>query len=189
VQAILYTPTWRDDAVFADDDTIAIELDAEVLLKQLGDGHCVLVRAHAFVSDRLATIGGRDVLDVSRHPDVAELYLAADVMITDYSSTMFDFAVTGKPLVFFAYDLARFRDSTRGFYFDLGAEAPGPVVSTQDELAGALQELPWHTRAYAAAYTAFQQRYCRLEDGHATERVLAAILDRLGSTDAEVGSP
>jgi CDP-glycerol glycerophosphotransferase len=179
VQALLYTPTWRDDVVFADEAPIALELDPDVLLKQLGPGHCLLVRAHPLVADRLAMLGGDKVIDVSGHPDVAELYLAADLMITDYSSTMFDFAITGKPLIFFVYDLDRFADTTRGFYFALADEAPGPLVRTQDELVTVLHDLPAMCAAHTEAYGAFRRRYCSLEDGHATDRVLAAIFDRV----------
>jgi CDP-glycerol glycerophosphotransferase len=114
-------------------------------------------------------------MDVSQHPDVAELYLAADVMVTDYSSTMFDFAITGKPMVFFAYDLDRFRDEVRGFYFDLPTQAPGPLVRTVDELADALGDVTAVSSAYRGAYRAFRRRYCHLEDGHATERVLERV--------------
>lgn len=177
-QAVLYTPTWRDDVYFADDAPVALELDLDVLLKQLGPGYRVLVRAHPFVTDRLTTLGGDSVVDVSRHPDVAQLYLAADVMVTDYSSTMFDFAATGKPLIFYVYDLDRFRDTTRGFYFDLAEQAPGPLVRTQEELTTALTDLSAVTRTYAEAYEAFRREYCSLEDGHATDRVLTAIFDR-----------
>ena len=78
------------------------------------------------------------VVDVSFYRDVSELYLAADVLVTDYSSVMFDFALTGRPIVFYAYDLDRFRDEIRGFYFDLLPQAPGPVARTEDELVEAL---------------------------------------------------
>src|SRR4051794_18709764 len=62
------------------------------------------------------------------HPDISELYLAADVLITIYSSVMFDYAVTGKPLLFYVYDLAEYRDALRGFYFDLVSVAPRPAA-------------------------------------------------------------
>jgi CDP-glycerol glycerophosphotransferase len=126
------------------------------------------------MTDRSHAEAAPGVVDVSFYRDVAELYLAADVLVTDYSSVMFDFALTGKPIVFYAYDLDRFRDEIRGFYFDLLPEAPGPVVRTERELVDALLHLdpaPW-----AARYAAFRSTYGGLEDGHATDRVL----ERLG---------
>ncbi|SDS01430.1 CDP-Glycerol:Poly(glycerophosphate) glycerophosphotransferase [Friedmanniella luteola] len=83
------------------------------------------------------------VVEVSRHPEVHALYRPADVLVTDYSSVMFDFAITGKPLLlFYAYDLEAYRDDLRGFYVDLEEVAPGPVVRTTDEVADALVDLP-----------------------------------------------
>ena len=69
------------------------------------------------------------VRDVSRYPDVNELLLATDVLITDYSSLMFDFANTGRPMLFFTYDLEHYRDALRGFYFDF-ERMPGPLLRT-----------------------------------------------------------
>ena len=112
------------------------------------------------------------VLDVSYHPDIRDLYLAADALLTDYSSVMFDFAVTGKPIVYSAPDLEAFAGTVRGFYFDLAPVAPGPLTRSLDELTEALTDLPGVTEAYAERYAEFRATYCSLEDGHATDRVL-----------------
>ena len=92
---------------------------------ELGEDHVLLIRKHPSVTDRLPRTGTDFLLDVSAYPDIQELYLVADMLITDYSSAMFDFAVTGKPMFFFTYDLEHYRDEVRGFYFDFEAEAPG----------------------------------------------------------------
>lgn len=173
---VLYAPTWRDDAVFAEGrPEITLALDVDALTTRLGAGYCVLLRVHAAETDRHVLIDGPSIRDVSLHPDVAELYLAADVLVTDYSSVMFDFALTGKPIVYFTYDLARFRDVVRGFYFDLEDEAPGPLANTAPQLVAALLDLPGTQRHYAKEYAAFQARYCNLEDGSATRRVLERL--------------
>ena len=111
------------------------------------------------------------VLDVSRHPDMAGLYAATDVLATDDPSSTFDFAVTGTPLVSYTYDLETYRDVDRGFYFELEPVAPGPVVRTQDELTAVLNDLPGVERAYAEPYRAFRETCCALDDGRATDRV------------------
>ena len=104
-----------------------LALDVKRARAALGRDHVLLVRAHHFMATDRAWRGGDGfVVDVSDYPDIADLYLAADVLITDYSSAMFDFAVTGKPMLFFAYDLERYRDEVRGFYFDLEAPGAGP---------------------------------------------------------------
>jgi CDP-glycerol glycerophosphotransferase len=173
---VLYAPTFRDNAVFAEGrPNLELGLQVRSLVERLGDDYVLLLRLHYFMTDRRPPERGAGIRDVSYHPDVSDLYLAADVMVTDYSSAMFDFAVTGKPLVFYAYDLERFRDEVRGFYFDLAPYAPGPIVHTQDDLADALLDLPALEGRYADRYLRFRERFCHLEDGHATARVLDRI--------------
>ncbi len=173
-RAILYAPTWRDDAAFS------LELDIAALLGRLGDGHVLLLRAHQLVADTVAADRRPGLLDVSAYPDNRDLYLAADVLITDYSSAMFDFAVTGKPILLFTYDLERYRDQLRGFYFDFEREAPGPLLATSAEVIEALEDLEAIRHRHVAAYDAFRERFCGLEDGRAAERVIEAVFDRGG---------
>jgi CDP-glycerol glycerophosphotransferase len=170
-RAVLYAPTWRDDESFS------LELDIATLLDRLGDGHAVLLRAHQLVAATVAADPRPGLLDVSTYPDNRGLYLAADVLITDYSSVMFDFAVTGKPILLFTYDLERYRDDLRGFYFDFEREAPGPLLATSAEVIDALEQLDEVRRRHASAYDAFRDRFCGLEDGRASERVIAAVFD------------
>ncbi len=176
--AVLYAPTWRDQEHFAEGrPDVALALDVERFADVLGAGWCLLPRLHYLMTDRMAPLSGPAVRDVSRHPDIRELYLAADVMVTDYSSAMFDFAITGKPLLFFTYDLEHYRDAVRGFYFDPVADAPGPVLRTADAVLAALADLDGVRERHAQRYAAFRERWCHLEDGRATERVLEVLLD------------
>ncbi len=172
--AVLYTPTFRDDAVFAG-RSFELALDTDAFAAALGADHVLLLRLHYMVTETLPPAGHPAVRDVSLHPDVSELYLAADVLVTDYSSTMFDFAVTGRPLAFLTYDLADFQHRLRGFYFDLEDEAPGPLVETTAELIGVLRDREGTRARYADRYVRFRERYCHLEDGHATDRVLERL--------------
>ena len=182
--AVLYAPTFRD-RMFDDRSTpLELALDLERLVADLGPGVRVLTRVHYFMTDRLHPVDVPGVLDVSWHPDMAELYAAADVLVTDYSSSMFDFAVTGKPLVFYTYDLETYRDVDRGFYFELEPVAPGPVVRTQAELTAALRDLPHVELAYAERYATFRATYCALDDGRATKRVGRFAKARLLARDA-----
>ncbi|OMQ16217.1 CDP-glycerol--glycerophosphate glycerophosphotransferase [Modestobacter sp. VKM Ac-2676] len=173
VTAVLYAPTWRDDLVLGGEGPAhSFPVDLGDLARGLGGDSVLLVRLHAMVSDRLVVRGPAPLLDVSRYPDISELYLAADVLVTDYSSAMFDFAVTGKPIVHFTYDLEHYRDDLRGFYFDLAEIAPGPLLTTSEQVLAAIAELgdaPWEP---TAGYVRFRETFCALEDGHATDRVL-----------------
>ncbi len=175
--AVLYTPTWRDDLVFKKTGPRDFEfaVDIEDFSARLGGDHVLLLRLHNMVMDRLEIAEGSAVRDVCGHPDISELYLAADVLVTDYSSTMFDFAVTGKPILFLTYDLEYFSDELRGFYFDLAEAAPTPLLRTSAELVEALADLDAVTARHADRYARFRETFCSLEDGHATERVLDVI--------------
>jgi CDP-glycerol glycerophosphotransferase len=166
---VLYAPTLRDGAQFE------MALDLARMRRRLGDRHLVLVRLHPTVAARIADGDDVRALDVSAHSDIRELYLAADVLVTDYSSAMFDFAVTGKPMLFYTYDLAEYRDDVRGFYFDFERTAPGPLLSTTDEVCDALADLDRVAEAHAPAYARFAERFCALEDGDAAGRVVDAM--------------
>jgi CDP-glycerol glycerophosphotransferase len=182
---VLYAPTWRDDEYFAEAATsVPLHLDLGQLGALLGANHTILVRTHYLMTGRVPVQEDHRVRDVSYYPDIRELHAAADVLVTDYSSAMFDFAVTGKPIVFFTYDMDRFRDSIRGFYFDLQPVAPGPLTEDPRMLAEALRDLPGLQRAYADRYRAFRDVFCHLEDGRATARVLDHLgisVDRRGA--------
>jgi CDP-glycerol glycerophosphotransferase len=164
--AVLYAPTWRDNQRFT------LELDPAALRGRVRRDHVLLVRTHPIVTPPDL---GELAIDVSRHGDIRDLYLAADVLVTDYSSAMFDFAVTGKPMLFYTYDLAEYRDELRGFYFDFEREAPGPLLTTTEEVAEALDGLDAVVAAHADRYAAFAARFAPLDDGRAAERVVEAV--------------
>ncbi len=170
-QAVLYVPTWRENA-----RGLFRELDFDLLTEGLGPDVRLLVRGHSNTirSDRAVT--GRRLLDVTLYPDLADLYLVADVMITDYSSTMFDFSVTGKPMIFFAPDIDQYSGSLRGTYFDLKESAPGPVVASTEQVIQAWRNLDHISREYASAYAAWRARFNPYDDGHAAERAVDALL-------------
>ncbi len=183
-QVVLYTPTWRDDLVFAgaEGPTFDFPIDLAAFTERLGADHVLLLRLHNMVMDRLEVVDGSAVRDVCSHPDIRDLYLAADLMVTDYSSTMFDFAITGKPMLFLTYDLEYFRDELRGFYFDLAEVAPTPLLSTSKELLEAIEDIDAIAAEHAERYTRFRETFCHLEDGRATARVLDLLFPPTSST-------
>ncbi len=167
--AVLYAPTYRDDTV--DDPTAQDGPDVAALARRLGPDAVVLLRQHYYLFRR-ADRSGPGVVDVSLHPDVNDLYLAADVLVTDYSSSMFDFPVTGRPVVLWCHDLAHYRDDLRGFTLDLERDAPGPVLVEEDDVVAALRDLPATAAASDDRLATFRERWCPLDDGQATQRVL-----------------
>jgi len=167
--AVLYAPTWRDTLDFA------FHLDLGRVADALGEDVVVLVRAHWIVAGSAGAVEAPNARLVSGEQDIRDLYLAADALLTDYSSAMFDFAVTGRPLLFYVYDLARYRDELRGFYFDLAADPPGPLLQTTDEVLAALGDLGAGAARHAEAYARFRERFCHLDDGRAGARVVDAV--------------
>ena len=183
VTVVLYAPTWRDNERFrGSDGPVPLGLDLAALADRLGDEHQVVARLHNMMTGRSVPPSHPRVYDASFHPDVRDLYLAADLMVTDYSSAMFDFAVTGKPVFYYAYDLERFRDEIRGFYFDLAPQAPGPFLRNEADLAAAILDRDAVGREFAEQYRRFRDTYCSLEDGRATDRVLELL--GLGAPEA-----
>ena len=168
-RVLLYAPTWRDDRAemvdFVDPERLARQANA-----------VVLVRGHSRTLEQGRDRAGARVIDVTGYPETARLLLAADALVTDYSSVMFDFSVTGKPMYFLVPDLDHYRGQLRGFYFDLAERAPGPLVRTQDELVAALDD-PGHEARYAERYAAWRRQFNARDDGHAAARVVDRILD------------
>jgi CDP-glycerol glycerophosphotransferase len=171
----LYAPTFREhqrDGWCAD---LFDGLDVDELCARLGPDWQVLVRGHSFTARKgTRRAAGDRVRDVTNHPDVNDLYLLADVLVTDYSSTMFDFAVTGRPIVFFAPDLEQYA-AERGVYFDLAECAPGPIYADVDALADGLRALPELAERYRERYAAFRERFAPWDDGRAAARVVDAF--------------
>ncbi|GAA1215609.1 glycosyl/glycerophosphate transferase [Microbacterium maritypicum] len=168
-RVLLYAPTWRDDRAEMVDF-----VDAELLAHQANA--VVLVRGHSRTLEQGRDRAGARVIDVTGYPETARLLLAADALITDYSSVMFDFSVTGKPMYFLVPDIDHYRGQLRGFYFDLAERAPGPLVRSQEELAAALDDAG-HVDAYADRYAAWRKQFNSRDDGHAAQRVVDRILD------------
>lgn len=178
-RVILYAPTWRDDLSHRRGRfKFDLRIDVEDARARLGDDHVLLIRRHSNVVDSIPGAGNGFVHDVSEYPDIADLYLAADVLVTDYSSVMFDYAHLKRPMLFFTYDLEHYRDKLRGFYFDFENDAPGPLIRTSEELVSALGDLDKVSAEYADRYRRFQELFCDLDDGRAAARVVDLMLEQ-----------
>ncbi|MFJ3970514.1 CDP-glycerol glycerophosphotransferase family protein [Streptomyces parvus] len=187
-RVVLYAPTYRDHLAHPSAAASASSadrtapgpyrwdpaLDPHALAQTLGPGHTVLVRRHPRVTGSVPA--GPGVLDVSRHPGAAGLLLIADVLVTDYAGLVFDFALTGRPMLFHTHDLEHYRDTVRGFCLDFETRAPGPLLVTTDEVAQALRDTDRSAARHADAYESFRRDYCDLDDGNAAARVADRLL-------------
>jgi len=174
---LLYAPTWRDDQYTSKPGAYQsiVHLDIERLIEASNEDYVVLVRSHSNTLAYGAGVRGDGVYDVTAYPDVNDLYLVADVLVTDYSSVMFDFAVTGKPILYLVPDLADYRDRVRGFYFDFEQESPGPLLKNTEQVVAALNDLDQIKSDFAAQYADFRERFNGLEDGRASARVVEQV--------------
>lgn len=178
-RVVLWAPTWRDDIPDgAGGFGHPGGLDTERFIDRCDRDVVLLVRMHSVVSSRLNAGRTARLIDVSDHPEIADLYLASDLLVSDYSSTVYDFAVTGKPIVLLAHDLHHYQHGVRRLYLDYETWAPGPIVTDTDALVDAVHELSsvngddltWRDRR-----AEFVRRFCAHEDGGATDRVIDAV--------------
>ncbi|MFI8192122.1 CDP-glycerol glycerophosphotransferase family protein [Streptomyces sp. NPDC085946] len=168
--AVLYAPTHRDYRTGFETGG----LDLEAFCAAAGEDVVVLLRAHYFYDRGGRAGGGGRVIDVTAHRSSEEVCLAADALVTDYSSIMFDYANLDRPIVVYADDWDVYRE-TRGVYFDLMAAPPGPVARTPEELARVFRDGSYADAASAARRTAFRERFCEFDDGRAAERVVRRV--------------
>jgi CDP-glycerol glycerophosphotransferase len=171
-------PAYRTELLDRGGYRLAELLDLGALGRALGDDHVLLFRKHPRVLDVLPASAESFVRDVSDYPDVTGLLAAADILVTDYSSLIFDFASTRRPIILFTPDLERYRDEIRGFSIDLENVAPGPLLRTTAEVVDALRDPEDVVAAYRERYDRFVESFCSLQDGRAAGRVVDRVFHR-----------
>ncbi|WP_088052314.1 bifunctional glycosyltransferase/CDP-glycerol:glycerophosphate glycerophosphotransferase [Virgibacillus dakarensis] len=179
-KVILYAPTWRDDEFYGRGKyKFNLQLDLEKLQNEFEDEYIILLRMHYFIASQMDISEFEGfVYDFSDYDDIAELYLVSDILITDYSSVFFDYANLQRPILFYTYDLKKYRDKLRGFYIDLEKEAPGPLLMNTDEVLDAVKHIEDTKKKYEYKYRAFYERFCEWDDGNATENTVKSVFGK-----------
>ncbi len=174
---ILYAPTFRDKTYeYGKGFEYQVALDMDRLQKRFGDTACVLLRAHYFANMEFDAEKYRGFLyDVSDYGDINHLYVISDVLMTDYSSVMFDFSILRRPMVFFMYDIEEYRGQLRDFYIEPDI-LPGPIVTTQDEVEKELEKALTVPFVCDERYEAFCKKFTYLDDADAAKRVLYKVI-------------
>jgi CDP-glycerol glycerophosphotransferase len=174
---ILYAPTWRDNQFYAKGKyKFNLRMDLDLMREKLGEKYILVLRLHYLVAENLDLTGYEDfVYDFSTYEDIRELYLIADLLITDYSSVFFDYANLKRPMLFYVYDIEEYRDNLRGFYFDFEKKAPGPLVKTTEEIIREVLEIERQGFKPSTNTEEFYRKFCYLEDGSASERVVNEV--------------
>lgn len=174
-KVILYTPTWRDDQHDGKNFTYKLDIDLDYLKEKLSDHYVVLFRAHYnVVKDMDISRYSEFIYDVSEYERINDLYAVSDLLMTDYSSTFFDFMALDKPILFFMYDYEHYANKVHGLYFK-PEELPGLVVKTEEGVANQLANLGDYVKKTEEKYNKFKKQYAYLDDGKATERVLRKV--------------
>lgn len=178
-KTILYAPTWRDDEYYGKGKyKFTLKLNLRLLKEQLGSDYVVLLRTHYYIADNLDVRGlGDFVVNVSKYNDVTELYLISDILITDYSSVFFDYANLKRPILFYTYDLEKYRDMLRGFYLDIEKDMPGPLLFTDEEVVDAIKNIDQISEEYKEKYDEFYDKFCSLDNGQASKNVARRVFN------------
>ncbi|WP_283678811.1 CDP-glycerol glycerophosphotransferase family protein [Lentilactobacillus sp. Marseille-Q4993] len=181
-KVILYAPTWRDDDAKAQGVyNFELPFSLASFFEQIDDDTQLIIRPHYLVKDKINIDGYENRVKILADEDINQLYLISDLLITDYSSVMFDFANLMRPILFYSYDLEHYRDELRGFYFDYNeSELPGPLVTDTDSFYSRISEFDkkGNYPEFQANLERFNQRFCAWEDGTAAKRVVNEILGR-----------
>lgn len=177
---ILYAPTWRDNEHYGPHQyKFSSPIDFSYLKEKLSTEYIILVKAHYLVSEQIDYNRLQGFLyQFGSTYDIAELYLISDLLITDYSSVMFDYSLLNRPMVFYTYDLDQYKDKLRGFYFDFIKEAPGPIAITTEQLV--TQVLEYDNQKFDLKYKEFKKKYNHADRGNASKKVVDLILSQGG---------
>lgn len=177
---LLYAPTFRggtgQDYIMKQGD---IDLDFKMLHKTItetyGGEWIILFRMHPVISkESIKRIENKFVIDVSDYQDSQELVAAADMVITDYSSIMFEPAFVHKPVILFAPDRKAYINHERSLLIDYDT-LPFPIAENNDKLCEAVKN--FDQQEYDRELNVFFQNYGVHEDGHASERAAKFILN------------
>jgi len=172
---ILYAPTWRDNQHDADKGYIYDNpVDFDYLRQHLEEEYVILFRAHYLVADNFDFDAYEGfIYNVSNYDDINELYITADILITDYSSVFFDYAILERPMIFYMYDMEAYRDEMRGFYIDVNS-LPGPIIRTEKELVAQIRNA--EDVCDIEMIKEFNKVYNDMNDGMAAKRLVDAVI-------------
>lgn len=178
VHVITYAPTWRDDDYITRGSyRFELRFSLKEFFKHVSTNTILIIRPHYLVKSRIDVGKYKNRVKVMRDVDISKLYLISDLLITDYSSVMFDFANLDRPMLFFAYDLKHYRNTLRGFYFNYQKDIPGPLTTTSNQLYRALDDYTNHGKfsGYDQKMNAFRHKYCTWESPDSSKEVVNLI--------------
>lgn len=172
---ILYAPTFRDEEKY---NNVFSYLDLEKFNSVLGEEYVLALRLHPkiknFYKDDISSQG--KYIDVSDFESEQELMLISDMLITDYSSIMIEYAILNRPIIFFTYDLEDYLANERGFYYNFKTTVPGPIVYSSDELINIIHDDDFDR----SRISEFAKTQLDVIDGKSSERIVDFLLNNEG---------
>lgn len=165
-KVILYAPTFRDQEIA----NFNLKLDLALLEERLGKDYIVLLRLHPVVRSKSTHATNDFVIDVSDYPNLNELLIVSDYLISDYSSIPFEYALLNRPMIFYSYDLECYTKE-RGFFEDYHEQMPGPVVQSTKEIVDVIQSNKFDLNKIAD----FSKVWNTFSDGHSTDKLINNI--------------
>lgn len=172
-KVVLYAPTWRDNSYVAAGYTFELQADFHKWKKLLSDEYIVIFKPHYLIInkyDQDRTLDGF-LYSINAEADIRDLYVISDILVTDYSSVFFDYAILKRPIYFYMYDIEQYAQDLRGFYMDIHTELPGKIYQDEEQL---LKDI--HDEVYdRSRMSTFNRRFNNLDDGKAAKRVVDVL--------------
>lgn len=141
-KVIVYAPTWRETSDGGATYKLIPPIDWELWKRELGDQYVILLRTHPYTTKLMNVVFDEFVRDYSSYPEINHLLIVSDLLISDYSSTILDYAILEKPIICFGYDYSSY-NKKRGFYYDLDTTIPGGVVENQYDVIKRIQTMDY----------------------------------------------
>ena len=183
-KVVMYAPTYRDNQ-FAEKGKYTFELpfDLDDFRKSFGDDTVLILRMHYLISNALDISDYSDfVYDYSNYPNISDLYLVSDLLITDYSSVFFDYAYLKRPILFYPYDYHLYKEELRGFYLNYEKDLPGKIAKNSKQLLEEINHALAHPDMSAnQKFMNFYNRFCAINDGLSSLKVVNYVMHQIES--------
>ena len=156
-------------------------MDFDAMAKELSDDYVLIVKFHYLVKENIDWTKYNDfIIECDADWDIQELYLISDMMITDYSSVMFDYSILKRPMIFFTYDLENYKNKLRDFYFDMFEEVPGPICETNDEMIYFIKNYTekGYMSEFGEKYQKWSEKFNTFDDGKASKKIIELIREK-----------
>lgn len=178
-KVLLYAPTWRDSVDGGSNYVIKPPMNMDKWKQQLGKDYVLLFKAHSFTTKQMGLVYNDFCRDFATYSSINELMMIADILISDYSGTIFDYSILERPIISFAYDIDSYAKG-RGLYLDMDAVLPHGICRTEDEVINRILTMDYEDECNRTAD--FKHKYMQV-GGHATEYAVKLMFGEMSIAD------